>query len=113
MCLLIKLVSVATDGAPAMVGKHVGLIGVMNCDPNFQEFLPIHCIIHCELLAAKHFRYKDVIKTVLDIVNFILVNGKNHRQFLNFVEELELEDAPSDVSLYCVVRWQSTSNVRY
>ena len=39
------------------------------------------------------------------------MNGKNHRQFCNFVEELELEDAPSDVSLYCVVRWLSTSNV--
>ena len=37
--------------------------------------------------------------------------GKTHRLFRNFVEELELEDAPSDVSLYCVVRWLSTSNV--
>ena len=36
------------------------------------------------------------MKTVLEIVNFIRVNGKNHRQFRNFVEELELEDAPSD-----------------
>ena len=39
------------------------------------------------------------------------MNGKNHRQFCNFVEELELEDAPSEVSLYCVVRWLSPSNV--
>ena len=105
-----KLVSVATDGAPAMVGKRVGLIGLMKCDPNFPAFLPIHCIIHREHLAAKHFRYEDVIKTVLEILNFIRVNGKNHRQFCNFVENLELEDAPSDVSLYCDVRWLSTSN---
>ena len=34
-----KLFSVATDGASAMVGKRVGLIGLMKCDPNFPEFL--------------------------------------------------------------------------
>ena len=39
-----KLVSVATDGAPAMEGKRVELIGLMKCDSNFSEFLPIHCI---------------------------------------------------------------------
>ena len=100
----IKLVSVATDGAPAMDGKQVRLIGLMKCDPNFPEFLPIHCIIHHQHLAAKHFRYEDVIKTILEIVNFICVNGKNHWRFHNFVEELELEDVPSDVSLYCVKR---------
>ena len=85
-----KLVSVATDGALAMEGKRVGVIGLMKCDPNISEFLPIHCIIHRQHLAAKHFRYEDVIKTVLEIVNFIRLNGKNHRKFLNFVEELEL-----------------------
>ena len=97
------LVSVATDGAPAMVRKRVGLIGFMNSDPNFPEFLSIHCIIHREHLAANHFRYEHVIKTVFEIVNCIRVNGKNHRQFHNFVEELELEDRPSVVYLYCVV----------
>ena len=106
-----KLVSVATDIAPAMVGKRVGLIGLMNCDSNFPEFLPIHCIIHCEHFAAKHFRYEDVLKTVLEIANFIRPNGKNHRQFRNFAEKLELEDAPCNDSLYCVVNWLSTSNV--
>ena len=85
-----KLVSVATDGAPVMEGKCVELIGLMKSDSNLPEFLPMHCIIHSQHLAAKHFRYEDVIKTVLEIVNFICVNGKNHRQFRNLVEELEL-----------------------
>ena len=106
-----KFVSVATDGAPAMVGKHNGLIGLMKSDPNFPEFFPLHCIIHREHLVAKFFKYEDVMKTVIEIVNFIRVNAKNHRQFRNFVEDLELEDAPSDVSLYCIVRWLSTSNL--
>ena len=39
------------------------------------------------------------------------MSGKNHRQFHNFAEELELENVPSDVSLYCVARWLLTSNV--
>ena len=54
-----KLVSVATDGAPTMEGKRVGLIGLMRCDSKFPEFLPIHYIIHREHLAAKYFRYED------------------------------------------------------
>ena len=55
--------------------------------------------------------------------------GKNHRQFRNFVSKSnnnttytnncqlymffkkELEDAPSNVSWYSIVRWLSTSNV--
>lgn len=106
-----KLVSVATDGAPAMVGKNVGLIALMKSDPSFPEFLPVHCIIHREHLAARYFKYEDVMKSVLEIVNFIRLNGKTHRQFRNFIEELELEDKPSDVSFYCIVRWLSTSNV--
>ena len=85
-----KLVSVASDGALAMMGKRVGSIGLVKCHPNFPEFLPIHCIIHRQHLAAIHFRYEDVIVTVLDIVNFIRLDGKNHRQFGNFVEELKL-----------------------
>ena len=69
MCFLIfnniKLVSVATDGAPAMVSKRIALIGVMKCDLNFPELFLIHFIIDRKHLAAKHFRYEDVIKTLL------------------------------------------------
>ncbi|XP_061468686.1 general transcription factor II-I repeat domain-containing protein 2-like [Rhineura floridana] len=106
-----KLISVATDGAPAMVGKNAGLIALMKNDPSFPEFLPVHCIIHHEHLAARYFKYENVMKSILEIVNFICLNGKSHRQFKNFMDELELEDKPSDVSFYCIVRWLSTSNV--
>ncbi|XP_047137577.1 general transcription factor II-I repeat domain-containing protein 2A-like [Hydra vulgaris] len=35
-----KLVSVATDGASAMAGKHLGLIGLLKSDPKYPEFIP-------------------------------------------------------------------------
>ena len=82
-----KLVSVATDAAPAMEGKRVELIGLMYS--NFSEFLPIQCIIHCEHLAAKYFKYEGSIRTVLEIVNFKRINGQNLRQYRNFIKELE------------------------
>ena len=51
------------------------------------------------------------MKTVLEIVNFIRKHSKTHRHIRNFIEKLELENKPSDVSFYCIVRWLSTSNV--
>ncbi|XP_077975833.1 general transcription factor II-I repeat domain-containing protein 2-like [Styela clava] len=54
-----RLVSVATDGALAMVGKNAGLIGLMKKDPDFPEFLPVHCISHREHLVAKYFNYEE------------------------------------------------------
>ena len=68
---LIKLVSMATNGAPAMLGKHSGVITLIIKDDNYPEFLPIHCVIHHEHLIAKYFKYDHVMKTVLKIVNFI------------------------------------------
>lgn len=110
-----KLVSVATDGAPAMIGKNQGLIGLLNNDPKIPCFLPLHCIIHREHLIAKYFKYENVWKIVLQIVNLIRTNAKTHRQFKNFLEELRVNDktdeSPSDLSLWCVVRWLSTYNV--
>ena len=106
-----KLVSIATDGAPAMLGKHSGMIALMMKDNNYPEFLPIHCVIHREHLAAKYFKYEHVMKTVLEIVNCIRSNAKTHRQFRNFVEELDEDIIPKDLNYYCIVRWLSSSNV--
>ena len=108
-----KLVSVATDGAPAMVGKHVGLIGLLKSDPKYPEFIPVHCLIHREHLVAKHFNFSIVLKSVTEIVNYIRSNAKNHRQFKNFIDELDLADKPNDLSFYCAVRWLSSSDALY
>ncbi|XP_065675707.1 general transcription factor II-I repeat domain-containing protein 2A-like [Hydra vulgaris] len=97
-----KLVSVARDGATAMVGKHIGLMGLLNSDPTYPEFIPVHCVIHREHLAAKHFNFPILFKSVLEMRS----NAKNHRQFKNFISELDLADKPSDLSFYCAVRFE-------
>ena len=51
---LVKLASVATDGAPVMLGKHSGVIALITKDDNYPVFVPIHCVIHIEELAAKY-----------------------------------------------------------
>ena len=50
---------------------------------------------------------------MLEIVNYIQSNAKNHRQFKNSINELDLADKPNDLSFYCVVRWLSSSDVFY
>lgn len=106
-----NLVSIATDGAPAMQGKNIGLIGLLKSDSRFPQFLPVHCIIHREHLIAKYFNFEEVMKTVLHIVNFIRTSAKNHRQFKNFLEDFEEEELPGDINFHCIVRWLSTYNV--
>ena len=93
-----------------MLGKHSGVIAFIMKDDNYQESLPIHCVIHREHLAAKCFKYDHVMKIVLEIVNSIRSNAETHLQFRKCVEELD-EDIPNDINYYCIVRWLSTSNV--
>ena len=60
-----------------MEGKCVKSIGLMKCDSNFQSSFQYIVFSHREHLAAKYFKYEDIIKTVLEIVNFKRVHGKN------------------------------------
>ena len=53
-----KLVSVATHGTPAMVGKCNKLIELIKSHPNFPEFFPFQCIIYWEHLIAKYLSTK-------------------------------------------------------
>ena len=54
-----------------MLEKHSGVIVLIMKDDYYPEFLPVHCVIHCEHLAAKYSKYDLVMKPVLEIVNFI------------------------------------------
>ena len=52
-----------------MIGNHVGLIDLLKSNPKYPEFIPVDCLVHREHLAAKHFNFLIVLKSVLNIVN--------------------------------------------
>lgn len=80
--------SITTDGAPAMVGKHSGVVAKLKQKIS-QNFVGIHCIIHQESLASKHLKMDHVMQPVIKIVNFIRSRGLNHRQFRQFLQDLD------------------------
>ena len=49
---LLKLISIETDGGPAMVGRTNGLIALGNKSEVFSDILNYHCIIHEEALCG-------------------------------------------------------------
>lgn len=88
-----KLVSVATDGAPSMVGKIKGFIGRLKAKFGTLglDFTEIHCLLHQENLCAKSVHMTEVLDLVMRIVNLIKANGKTHRQFRKFLEDLHCD----------------------
>lgn len=103
-----KIVSVATDGAPAMVGRTQGLIGRMKePQPNLLAF---HCIIHQSVLCAKlDAKFKDVMTTSMKLINFLKAKSAlRHRQLRAFLESCDTER--NDLLTHNEVRWLSKGN---
>ena len=74
------------------------MIALITKDDNYPEFLPIRRVIQWEHSAAKHIEHVLVMKTVLEIVNFIRSSVKTNHQFRNVVEDLEEDIIPYDVN---------------
>jgi hypothetical protein len=51
------------------------------------------------------------MEVVLKIVNYIRSSAKTHRQFKIFIEEIDSDEFPDDVSWFCLASWLSVSNV--
>ena len=108
---LLKFVSATTDSAPAVIDSHKGAIAVIQNHvaslgfPN--TIIKLQCIIHQEVLASKviHLDMIGVMSTVVEIINFVLARGLNHRQFKSLLKEMNAQC--QDVMYFCEVRWLS------
>ena len=50
----VKLISITTDGAPAMVDNCNGFIALCKHNNSFPNFIHYHCIIHQEFYVGKY-----------------------------------------------------------
>ena len=105
-----KLTAIITDGVPAMIGSVNGLVGLCRADQTFPAFWNFHCIIYREQLVSKSLKLDNVMKTVMEIVNYIRTHALNQREFKNFIAELD-QGLPGDLPLHCTVGWLSKSQV--
>jgi len=105
-----KLVSVATDGAPSKTGSQNGLIALLRADDKFPSFLSYHCVIHQESLCASKLGFEEVFKEFVHIVNFIRASPLRHRQFREFISDIEDTDF-DDLIYHNNVRWLSRGNM--
>ena len=100
----------STDGAPAMVGSRAGVSSLIKKElasnnVDMHDFNAFHCIIHQQNLCAKSVKFEHVMKKVISTINFIKSRALNHRQFQQFLEDVEAECR--DLIYYCEVRWLS------
>lgn len=100
-----NILSVATDGAPAMTGRHKGFIAhLKQAVPNV---LAVHCVIHRQHLVAKNLneRLHTSLHYVIRSVNKIRSNSLNDRLFGQLCSEND-EDY-NRLLLHTEVRWLS------
>ncbi|XP_044751794.1 SCAN domain-containing protein 3-like [Coccinella septempunctata] len=100
-----NVISVATDGAPAMVGRYRGFISHLK--RIVPEVIAIHCVIHRQHLVAKNLcgRLHQSLQFVINAVNKIRSNALNTRLFAQLCDEND-EDFRR-LLLHTEVRWLS------
>lgn len=108
-----KLVSLSTDGAPAMVGTAKGVAALLKNKLKSEysdndELLSFHCIIHQEALCCKTLTMDHVMLYVFKTVNFVRQTGLNERQFRALLEDCGYD---SGLPYHTDVRWLSRGTV--
>ncbi|GFS52623.1 maltase A3 [Nephila pilipes] len=79
------------NGAPNMVGKNAGLSGIFrNQNPN-HDVVFLHCIIHQDILCKAAIDITHVLNVVLKLINTIRSRGLVHRQFQEFLIEVDAD----------------------
>lgn len=84
--------SVCTDGAASMTGKHSCVVSKIKNVVN-KHFIHIHCFIRRQHLVAKKMSpdLNEVLTEAVKIINFIKRNALNSRLFLFLCEEVGSE----------------------
>ncbi|XP_060865082.1 general transcription factor II-I repeat domain-containing protein 2A-like [Metopolophium dirhodum] len=105
-----NIVSITTDGAPNMVGKHNGFVQLFSKEIS-HPLIRFHCLIHQEALCAKDSlpSLQNVMEVVTKVVNFITSRALNNRQFTKLLDEVESQYA--GLLMYNSVRWLSRGQV--
>ncbi|XP_073702034.1 SCAN domain-containing protein 3-like [Garra rufa] len=103
------IVSITTDGAPAMIGKEKG--AVQRLKEQHSDLLTYHCIIHQSVLCASLGKeYSDVMETIMKLVNYLRASSAlQHRLLRAFLTEVNA--AYDDLLLHNNVRWLSKGRV--
>ena len=108
-----KLVSVSTDGAPAMAGRNTGFVGRLRRKLGNlavpQEIDAIHCTIHQQNLCAKSIELEHVMSVVVKTTNFIRTNSLKRRQFRILLEDVNWDCG--ELPLHTEVRWLSRGKI--
>ncbi|KAL3989177.1 hypothetical protein ACER0C_013495 [Sarotherodon galilaeus] len=103
-----RAVSLATDGAPSMIGKKAGVVkkfrDKVQSANGGRDFGTFHCILHQEALCCKSLKMDNVMKVVIQTVNFIQSRSLNHRQFDSLLRE---KDHIYGLPYHTEVRWLS------
>nr|XP_049594684.1 general transcription factor II-I repeat domain-containing protein 2 [Syngnathus scovelli] len=102
-----KVSGIITDGAPAMSGERSRL-STRICNKVVEQggkAVKLNCIIHQEVLCAKHLKYDHVMKPVIKAINYIRSKALCHRQFQQFLFDIQAEYG--DVVYHNDVRWLS------
>ena len=107
---LSNLVSVCTDGAPSMIGKHEGFAALSRRKlPNPDTLMSFHSMLHQQNLCAKSALLSDTLNGVIGIVNYIRPNAMRHRQFRQMLQHDETFSV--DLPYHSKARWLSQGQV--
>uniref|UniRef100_G3NA36 HAT C-terminal dimerisation domain-containing protein n=1 Tax=Gasterosteus aculeatus TaxID=69293 RepID=G3NA36_GASAC len=101
-------VSIATDGAPAMIGREKGAVARLKED---NPELSLHCIIHQSVLCASlSDEHAEVMNTMMKMINFLRASSSTqHRMLREFLREVDAN--ADDLLLHNNVRWLSKGKV--
>ena len=102
-----KVTGIITDGTPAMDGEQSGL-STLVCNKASEEgskAIKLQCIIHQQVLCAKHLKYDHVMKPVIKAINYIRSRALCHLQFQQFLLDILAEYR--DAVYHNEIRWLS------